>query len=160
MKKGMLYIVSAAAVLFMTGPAFAGGAWEMEITAQVQDATNRLVIGQAADATEGKDGRYDIPALLGGDIRAYLDLEGEAYWKDIREACDGACEKVWTITVESGLAGETVTLAWDAASVPEGASLVLTDESTGGTVDMGQASSYHFENTGTRTFTVRVSWHG
>jgi hypothetical protein len=154
----LLYSVLTVALLLDVGVCSGGEAWEIEMRAGIRNATNRLVIGQAADATEGIDGRHDIPALLGGDIRAYLALEGEAYWKDIRGSCESPCEKIWSVTVDSGLAGENVTIAWDASGMPEGASLELTDESTGRRTDMRQVSSYLYENAGTRAFTVRAFW--
>ena len=153
----ILLSVLAAALHLGAGVCQGGEAWEVELRASVRNATNRLVIGQAGDATEGVDGRHEIPALLGGDIRASLALEGGAYWKDMRGPCESPCEKTWSITVDSGLAGEIITLTWDAAGVPEGAGLELTDESTGRRLDMRQSSS-RYENTGTRVFTVRVFW--
>jgi hypothetical protein len=158
MKRKIVYSILVVALLLVTAVCYGGEAWQMEITASVQNAANRLVIGQAVDATGGIDGRYDVPALLSGDIQAYLDLEGEAYWRDTRDVCSGPCEKTWTVTVASSLAGETVTLRWNPSSVPGEAGLALTDETTAETVDMTKAGAYSYQNTGTRVFTLKVTW--
>jgi hypothetical protein len=158
MKRRIAYGMLMGTLLLGTAVCYGGEAWQMEIAAGVGNATNRLVVGQAADATEGVDGRYDIPALLSGDIQAYLDLGGEAYWRNIKDVCTGPCEKTWAVTVASSLAGETVTLRWNPSSVPGLAALALTDEATAETVDMSQAGAYSYQNTGARTFTLKVAW--
>jgi hypothetical protein len=158
MKRKIVYSILVVALLLGPAVCYGEDAWEMEISASVQNAANRLVIGQAVDATGGIDGRYDIPALLGGDIQAYLDLDEEAYWKDIRDVCSGPCERIWTATVVSSLAGETVTLRWNPSSVPGEAGLALTDETTAETVDMTKAGAYSYQNTGARVFTLKVTW--
>jgi hypothetical protein len=158
MKRKIVYSILVVSLLLGSAVCYGEDAWEMEITASVQNAANRLVIGQAADATEGVDGRYDIPALLSGDIQAYLDLEGEAYWKDMRDVCSEPCERTWTVTVISPLADETVILRWNPSSMPGVAALILTDEATAETVDMRTTGAYSYHNTGVRTFTLKVTW--
>jgi hypothetical protein len=158
MKGNIVFSILGVSLLIGSAVCYGGATWQMEITAGVGSATNRLVVGQAVDATEGVDGRYDIPALLSGDILAYLDLDGEAYWKDIRDVCGGPCERIWTVTVASSLAGETVTLRWNPSSVSGGMGLALTDETTAETVDMTTTGSYSYQNTGARVFTLKVTW--
>jgi hypothetical protein len=158
MKRIIVYGILMGTLLLSTAVCFGGEAWQMEVTAGAGNATNRLVVGQAVDATEGIDGRYDIPALLSGDIQAYLDLEGEAYWKDIRDVCSGPCERTWTVMVLSSLADETVTLRWNSSSMPGVTALALTDETTAETVDMTATREYSYQNTGARNFTLKVTW--
>ena len=128
----------------------------MNITAKVQNAENRLTIGQKSDASDLIDGRYDVPALLAGDIEAYIELEGDKYWKDIRQACNAACKKTWNIVVESEVQGQSIELIWKSSDIPDNAEMVLMDRKTSKKTDMTLSHEYIYENTGKREFIVEV----
>lgn len=134
----------------------ANDAWEMTITAYINDAENRVIIGQRPDAREGIDGVYDVPALLSGDIMAFTELEGQEYWKDIRETCISQCVRTWNIYVDSVLTGETVGLEWDASAVPDDISITLTDTLSGHVFDMNKEEAIAYENSGERAFVLEV----
>ncbi len=134
-------------VSVMTGSASAADDWSLEINASVLNAQNKLVIGQNTIASDSIDGLYDIPALLSGDIKAYMPLDGQFLWTDLRASCDTSCEKQWNIVIESPLTGELIRLSWDPDQIPDGMSLVLVDTDTGVEVDMSRESAFSFENT-------------
>ncbi|RJQ49686.1 MAG: hypothetical protein C4538_01710 [Nitrospiraceae bacterium] len=151
-------ITSVAVIMMLVcaSTSLAGDAWEMIITAYVNDAENRLIIGQRPDAREGIDGEHDVPALLAGDIMAYLELEGQEYWKDMRETCLTQCVRTWNVFVESELIGETVGLEWDAAGIPDDIAVTLTDTLSGSVIDMKMEEGISYENTGDRDFVVEA----
>jgi hypothetical protein len=157
-KKEIIIIATLLLLLLATVPSLAEETWEMNIAVGVHKAGNRLAIGQRPDATDGKDGLYDVRAFLSGYIQSYLNLNGEPYWRDIRGACRAPCEKTWDITVESALVGETVALSWDPSLLPAGMSIILINTATGETVDMKKARRHEYENTGSEEFAVRVTW--
>ena len=143
-------------LFIITTVIFAGNKWQMNITAKVQNAENRLTIGQRPDASDLIDGRYDVPALLAGDIKAYIELEGDKYWKDIRQACSTACKKKWNIIVDSALQGYIIKLNWNSSNIPDNASMVLVDKKNGEMSDMKSSNEYVYENTGKRELIVEV----
>lgn len=136
---------------------FADDGWQIDIRVSVLNAENRLSIGQRPDAQDGIDGRYDVPALLSGDIMAYIELNGREYWRDIKSDCEiSPCNKQWDIFVESELEGKTINLKWNPSDLPHGINITLTDTVTGTIIDMKKQSSYAYENTGKRQFRVEV----
>lgn len=151
-------IMTIALLFFLVSAVSAGDGWETTIKVSVLTAENKLVIGQKADASDAIDGRYDVPALLAGDIQAYTGLEGDKYWKDIRQTCNAACKKIWDIVIESDLEGEVVKLSWNSPAIPNGTGVVMKDTETGEIIDMcsGQ-QEYGYENKGSRKFTLEVS---
>jgi len=131
--------------------------WEINIKAKILNAENKLTIGQRPDATDGIDGKYDIPGLLAGDIKAYIELEGDKYWRDIRQSCNTPCKKTWNIIVESGIQGQLIELSWNSSDIPRDASMVLIDTETGKVIDMKSADyKYIYKNKGRREFIVEV----
>lgn len=154
--KTVMAIAIMAITFISAGVSYAGSGWQFEITAKVLNAENRLVVGQEPDASDGLDGMYDVPALLSGDIQAYIDLEGDTYWKDIKEACAAPCKKTWTLVVESWAEGQTVELGWKPSGMPAGVRMVLTDMATGEEIDMKKEQGYAYVNRGRREFTVGV----
>jgi hypothetical protein len=134
----------------------AGSKWEMSIKAKLNSAENTLVIGQSPDARDGIDGIHDVPALLSGDIAAYVELEGYEYWKNIQGECTAPCSTIWNIFIEAETLGQTIELSWDPEGVPDSISMTLTDRATGNTVDMGSQQHISFENTGEREFIIEV----
>lgn len=133
-------------------PALAGEGWETTLTVGLNNAENKLVFGQRPDATDGPDGLYDVPALLSGDIEAYFELQDGKYWRDIR--ADGGTQ--WTVTVRSELIGETIRLNWIPGDMPEGASVVLMDDTARQAFDMTSGNGYEYKNDGPRQFRIQV----
>jgi len=149
-------IITASLLLLLCSIVFASDGWQTDIKVSVLNAENRLTIGQKPDATDGIDGRYDIPAFLAGDIQAYIELNGEQYWKDIKGICTQACTKQWDIFIESELEGKTINLKWNPLELPLDMNITLTDTVTGTVIDMKKQSSYTYENTGERQFVIEV----
>ena len=141
-------------ILIISNVLFAGDKWQMNIIAKVQNAENRLTIGQSLDASDLIDGRYDVPALLAGDIEAYIELENDKYWKDIRKTCNASCNKTWNIIVESSVQEHLIELIWNSSDIPDNAGMVLIDKKTGKKIDMISSHEYIYKNTGKREFTV------
>lgn len=142
------YLLIFGLLIVMAGPVRAQDEWQLEIQVRVQNAGNRLIIGQTLGASDAVDGRYDVPALLNGDVQAYMTLSGQQLWKDMRTICTGSCRKQWNIIVESPLTDELVSIGWDPEQIPSGISMVLLNMETGGQVDMNRESGMAFANKG------------
>ena len=56
--------------------------WEANIIVSLGGAENRLTLGQRPDATDGKDDKYDVTAMPGGDMKASFS---GTLWRDINE---------------------------------------------------------------------------
>ena len=132
--------------------------WQADIKVSVLDAQNRLSLGQKIDATDGWNAKYDVPALLFGDIMAYLEEpEGRKYWRKFRGSCDGRpCVKTWGAVVESDSEGQTVKMEWNFSSFPADMTISLIDEFTGNTINMKTQTGYTYKNIGKREFRVEV----
>lgn len=133
--------------------------WEMKIVVIAMSAENKLSIGQRPDASDGTDGKYDIPALLSGDIKAYMELGGSKYWRDIKQTCsikDASCKKTWNVVVDSMVRGEPIKLRWNASAIPQDLSIFLIDITTGKTIDMKAGQEYSYDNTETRKFKIEA----
>ena len=93
--KTMLLAISLLVVF--SGPAAAEG-WELNISVVTSTgAENRISFGQKADATDGFDGQYEVPAYVEGNISVYFPHPEWAesstiYWRDIKAA---DTEKSW-----------------------------------------------------------------
>jgi hypothetical protein len=153
-------IIGAAIIIqiILAGVLIAQDEWEMNIKAKCLNAENRLVIGQRPDASDVIDGRYDVPALLSdGLIKAYMELEGGQYWKDIKKTCSPPCSKTWNIHVESEDLGEIIELSWDPVNIPGDTRMILIDQGTGRAMAMNlEPYVYTYENPGRREFVVEV----
>ncbi len=156
-KKAITTVVAITIMLINASILSAGDGWEMSIKAELLNAGNKLTIGQKPDASDGIDGRYDVPALLAGDIKAYIDLGGDKYWKDIKESCITPCKKVWTLVIESGIKGETIKLGWEFSAISEDREISLVDIFTGEVTDMKTQGSYSYQNNGHRQFRIEVA---
>ena len=143
-------------LVLVSGYGYAYGAegWEAALKVSVPRAYNRLSFGQKADATDGIDGAYDVPAMLNGDIKASFLLKDGSYWRDIKAVASGEVKK-WRIRVESGLAGTVITLSWNPASLPAG--VALTDMATATVIDMKSVGTYSYNNDGAREFLIEVA---
>lgn len=138
--------------------------WEMKIGGGLMDETNSYVyaeidlfIGQKPNATDSIDGYYDVPAFNmlspdgnGPDIYSFISLNGEEYWRDIKQICDGPCKKIWPITVKSSVANREIKLIWQEA--PD--CLFLIDHNTNAVTNMAEQETYSYENADSRNFSV------
>ncbi|WP_207063198.1 hypothetical protein [Motiliproteus sp. SC1-56] len=134
--------------------------WEVEIVASTPDgAENSLHFGQKPDATDGYDSRYEVRAMLGGDIEASFphaewDVLAEHFWRDIKAADQ---TKSWVFEVNTALSGTETTLKWDPLKLPEGYVVELTDMAQHTVIDMTSQSEHHFSTYGgPRQFTINT----
>ncbi len=153
-------ITLMAAILWFSlyAPVSAQEGWQTDIKVSVLDAQNRLSIGQKIEASDGWNARFDVPALLFGDIMAYLEEPaGRKYWRKFRGSCDGRpCIKTWDAIVESELKDQVIKMEWNPSSFPVGMAISLIDESTGKVINMKTQTEYTYNNIGTRKFRVEV----
>jgi len=151
MKYTQILVMSLALSLALPVFSFAAPAWEVGLKVQSGPAKNKLAFGQMVDATDGIDGRYDVEALLRGQVQAYFKTGGKKLWRDIKGAGSS-----WDLVVESSLVGETVALSWHPERLPQGGVILLHDLATGGVVDMAQAPNYTYINAGARTLRIEL----
>lgn len=150
----------AAALLMLASIAFTGvtqalaseGGWEARLVVAVGEAENKLSLGQRPDATDGLDDFYEVPAMLGGDIRAWFEGPEGPLWRDIK----APGETAWSMKVKSGKSGETIKLSWDSARLAGDMAVSLVDLRSGASVDMKAIGSYTYKNAGPRRFKVEV----
>lgn len=128
--------------------------WELKIKVTAGVAKNKLSFGQKTDATDGIDGRYEVPAMLSGVLKASFMSSGKQLWRDIR-ALDGET-KVWTMKIDSTHMNKNVTIQWSLSSLPADRNLYLTDKKTGKTISMASKSSYTFRYDGIREIALKV----
>ena len=145
MKTSIKIVILLGIVLSLSATVFAAtdDGWEMSLTVAVGKAENRVSFGQRPDATDGVDGKYDVPPMLGGVMSAELTGGGASLWRDIRSIDSG--EKTWTLQIESELTGETATLTWNPKAIPDGVALMLNDPSSTTAVDMKTQGQYSFK---------------
>jgi hypothetical protein len=152
-KLTIMIIILVAVTLASISLANSVDGWESNLTVTVMNADNRLSFGQQADATDGMDGQYEVPAMLSGDIRAYFICNGAKIWRDIQAV--GQNPKVWDLVIETSYTGKDVELRWNAASLPEGTTLL--DITAGRSIDMNTYASYSYQHNGTRKFKIEVT---
>ena len=140
-------------VLCGVRPVYASNGWETNVIVSSGVAENRLSLGQKSDATDGVDGRYDVTAMFGGDVKAYFDSSIGALWRDIK-ALEG--RKSWVVNVDSSLKGGNISLKWNAAGFPLGYSVRLVDRVAGASVNMASTGVYTYSNTGPRALVIEV----
>ena len=109
---GKITIMTAILGLLLYALASAEDGWQADIKVTMMDAENRLSIGQRPDAADGWNARYDVPAILSGDIMAYIEEpEGGKFWRKFKSSCGGhTCTKSWDLLVESDLRGQIIKL--------------------------------------------------
>lgn len=154
--KTIRIILTVGIIFLIVGASYANDGWQVTVRAKVLNAENKLIVGQKVDATDTIDGRYDIPAFLAGDIQAYIDLEGQTYWSDIKQMCSVPCKKNWSMVIESNKIGEIIKLTWNISDIPTNMSLLLIDTVTGEIVDMKNIEDYVYVNSGTREFIMEM----
>ncbi|MBM4136543.1 MAG: hypothetical protein FJ241_06890 [Nitrospira sp.] len=157
MKSKIVTVTSLAIVLLLYSSLFAADNWEANLTVSVLNASNRLSLGQKADATDGIDGQYDVPAMLNGDISAYfLQSEGR-YWRDIK-APSFRKIKIWKVRIESPLSGETIVLIWKPEALPKKAEVYLIDPITKRVINMKVHKQYSYINNGPRDLKIKLRY--
>jgi hypothetical protein len=136
--------------------------WEVTIVASTSDgAENSLYFGQKPDATDGYDSRYEVRALLNGNIEAYFphpewDVLAEKVWRDIK--APGQL-KSWVFEVNTALSGTEIMLKWDPFKLPEGYTVELTDMAQQAVIDMTAQSEHYYQIysvSGPRQFTINT----
>jgi hypothetical protein len=137
-----------------TQKAYAFDNWQAALTIGIGTAENRLTFGQMADATDGADGKYDVPPMLGGDIKAYFVENEGSYWRDIKSGNGDV--KVWKLNVESGLKGLATTIKWKPSEI-NALKAVLTDDKGNFLAEMKNVSSYEYLNNDKRSFIIEIS---
>lgn len=156
--KTKITIIAAILWLSLYSPVPAQESWQIDIKVSLLDAQNRLSLGQKPDATDGWNAKYDVPAILFGDIMAYLEEPaGRKYWRKFRSSCDGhPCIKTWDAVVESDLRDQVIRMEWNSSSFPAETTIALIDTVTGDVMDMRAQTEYSYKNMGTRKFRVEV----
>lgn len=140
--------------------------WRVRFGASVAgDRDGQNYFGMADGAAEGVD-NYDVPKPPSGAGHAYVRFLTEtAPGRSVNQAFDmraltesGKAE--WTAAVSTDRTNADVTLTWDGIGNVSGRNdLILTDTSTGKTIDMRGRSSYTFrsgEAGSTRKFTISL----
>jgi len=129
---------------FFATTALAAGNWEMSISVSSGNAGNRLSFGQHQDATDQRDGLYDVPAMLSGTLQTWFSSVDTPLWRDIRSSTPENSSE-WSLLISSRT-GLPVVVSWDSQQLPPGSILELSDSATGTVVDMGSANSYLLED--------------
>jgi hypothetical protein len=156
--KAKIAIIAAVLWFSLYSPVPAQESWQTDIQVSVSDAQNRLSLGQKLDASDGWNTGYDVPALLSGDIMAYLEEPGDRkYWRKFKASCDGhPCIKKWDVVIESDLGDQTIKMEWNFSSFPADMAISLIDEFTGNTINMKTQTEYTYKNNGKRRFQVEA----
>lgn len=136
------------------GGAYAEDGWEANLSIAIANAESRLSFGQRPDATDGFDGKYDVPPMLGGAMSAYFSGGGNL-WRDIRALDSGG--KSWNVKISSTLGGSDVILKWNPKALPSDATIMLSDAVSGQNVDMKAASKYSYKNEGPREIKIEAA---
>lgn len=135
----------------------ADGDWTIKIKSSVGGYNSTVTLGEFADASIGYDVIYDAPAhSTAAAVVAYFDhtdwgLDETRFWYDIQSI---GHTRQWTFYTDSNLDGQSLTLEWYFANVPDGYQLTLTDDSNGQSVDMMTETSYSYVSGDLRQFTV------
>lgn len=140
--------------------AIAGPLWKADITVSAMTDSNRLILGQAGDATDGFENSYEGRALLSGNLMAYFyhpewGVDTAYFWSDIKDA---TLPKEWVFYINSQYADKDITLKWN-LKAPDTLKVYIVDDTLGTVVNMRENSSYIYRNTSTaaRKFTVHAS---
>ena len=144
--KTILMFIAIPLSLLLTGGK--GLAWEAKITIRAGEIETKLIFGQEPDASSGMDGRYDVPALLSGELQAYFEAGGQRLWRDIRGTGVGE----WAMVIESSRTGEIV-LLWESEKLPDREVLLIDG---GLSINMKEISRYSYTNDGKRILKIRV----
>lgn len=162
MRPGHKIFMAVAVFAFLLAglPLRAGVLWKADMNISVGDDSNRLILGQAQDATDGFENIYESRVLFGGNLASYFHYpewgqETPYFWTDIK---DSTLPKEWVFYVYSQYVGKDITIKWT-LNAPATLKVYLTDNALGTVVDMAESSSYSYTNTSTsaRKFIVHAS---
>lgn len=153
--KIMVPALVVAMMLFAFNSAYAEDGWEVNLLVSDGNARNKLSLGMKPDATDEVDGKYDVAAMLAGDIKAWIDLGNRTLWRDIR-ALELGKKVAWEIKVESARVGQRIEIKWRQTRLPLNGKVYLKDIKAGTTIDMKAIASYSYKNNGLRQFRVEV----
>jgi len=139
--------------------------WDLPISVSTTTlADNIAAIGIRPTSSVDFDPLYDAPRPPRNPGSRYLEMYfsnsggsypavlGSKYARDYR----GSDNPQWSFTVESSEQG-TVTIQWDPNVLKQlggNVKLALTDQSTSSSINMGTLSSYSFDYSGARVFTI------
>ncbi len=134
--------------------------WKLQLRAHVGDKSDsNNFVGMAANATDGND-RTKVPKPPKPDSTVSLSLvrsdsPSMAFAQDLRSL---GGTKLWNFVVATDKANANVTVEWpNARTLPKNYSVILTDQVTGRSLDVRNASSYQFNSgstPGTRSFSL------
>ena len=153
-----LTLLCTIGLLALGTNARAAAGWELPLTVSAGRAVQHLTLGERADATDGIDGLYEVPALPGGKLRAAFALAGGRYWRDIRPL--SARHQCWTVVISAPHSAAEVTVAWGNLPQGKGLSARLTDPASGRIVDAVSQHQYRFRSNGTRTLILDITRQG
>ena len=130
------------------------GDWTVQLQAfSGEQSDKNNFIGMSSKATDGDDNtKAPKPprAISGVSLGIVRSTSPATYFAQDLRAIGGA--KEWRLEVSNDKPGSDVTLKWsDSRSLPRNYRLVLTDATSGQSVDLRNASSYRFTSGATET---------
>lgn len=122
-------------------PAFAlaGPDWEVNLAITSGSVESKVSLGAGSDATDAQDGRYDVPAMLSGDLQARFVDGGGSLWRDIR-GTDQEVEE-WKLIVDAHTKKD-LSISWNVADLPPEYWFELIDRKRKKTIAMEEVASY------------------
>ena len=158
MKKKNIWVSLAMMFGLLLGSSLAEAAagWETNLLISAGGAESRLSFGQRSDATQQIDGRYDVPDIPGGTLRAAFTGGGGQLWRDIRDL--GRGQEEWQLAIADN-GGQPLKISWDAAGLPPGFRFELIDTAESQTIAMESFSAYTVVDPAV-VLTVRVTSEG
>lgn len=129
--------------------------WEARLVVSAGTAKNKLVFGQMPGATDGYDGRFEVPAMLSGTVKAYFEGQGaRLLWRDIKSLSG---TKSWPLNIEAADGNANITVKWSQSNIPVNYNVTLFDTATGSSVNMSSSSFYTYKNNGPRKLIIRTT---
>ena len=132
--------------------------FEMELVASIpnpsvpgESLSSRIILGTEDRATDRFDTAWDVVAIQGGVIQAYIehpdyDQETQALWRDTRAST--GFPKEWDLYIQPSLPETSVTLDWsatDLSNLPSNIRLRLVDLDSGDQeLDIRSVSTYTY----------------
>lgn len=136
----------------------AAAGWEIPLTVSAGRTAQHLSLGERADATDGIDGLYEVPAMPGAGLGAAFLIAGGRYWRDIHSLSPR--DQRWTLIVAAPRTATEVTLSWGKLPQSRGLIARVSDPASGQSIDAVAQHSYRFHNTGTRTLIFEITRQG
>ena len=155
-------------ILILGGfPAYAdsGSDWKATLKVSGGGISSYCIFGVNAEATDGGDNSWDVPAPPGSLNDTYLYTYfphpewGGTFDRFRQDIKSPDLPKEWVFEVDSNISGE-LTIQWPDLknAIPDKEAVLVDIEGGGGEIDMQTSSSFIFGNTGLpRRFLVRIS---